>query len=180
MKKYMLSSIALLVLALTGCSFPLPIHPTLTDQSRDMVASQAAGQKPIGVRGLDGVLARITERVPGFGGLFINNDTQLIIYLKNLELADKARQIVKELLGDRKIGRGSEVRRLDQVEIIIRQGRFDFRELLRWKNRLKEVLALNSVVFLDVDEAKNRVHIGIEPGADRESVIGLWNGLRCR
>ncbi len=45
--------------------------------------------------------------------------------------------------------------------IQVRKGDYDFLQLLEWRHRARSLFSLSDVIFLDVDEQRNRVAIGV-------------------
>ena len=111
----------------------------------------------LSVRSVDDELVRIGREIPGFGGLFYDEQGRPTVYLLNPE----DRSAVKSL--------GADVRVL--------QGDYEFERLLAWRHEMRPFLGLPGVSFLDADEARNRVVVGVDSrakGLDRE---GLERGL---
>lgn len=102
----------------------------------------AAGPDDLALRGLDRELYRFAEVIPGFGGLFFDQEGHPNVYL--LEPAA-----------------GTALQRINP-DINILQGEFEYRELAVWRAGLRSVLSFPGVVFLDLDERSNRVRIGVE------------------
>ena len=90
--------------------------------------------------------------VPGFGGYFYDEQDRLNVYLKDTEGPEAA------LFRDLEPG------------VVVRRGDFDFKELSAWRKEMRHVLALPGVVLLDVDEAANRIRIGIDARAQAKSL----------
>jgi hypothetical protein len=90
---------------------------------------------------LDEEYARIAERVPGFGGLYLDERGTTHVYLQDLSLAEKVQD-----LGE-------------QVEV--HQGEYDFRDLYAWKDELRPLLSREEMVSLDIDEQRNRLVLGV-------------------
>lgn len=138
-------SSTLFALALFAC---LPLFPAAAQEA----AAWAAGPRFTA----DTELARIAEAIPGFGGLYYNEEGYPNIYL-----TDTSRAPEFLTLGDP-----------FQVHV----GQYDFRHLLQWRAELRSVLSLPDVVFLDVDERTNRIRIGVDlaaKAANRESLEGV-------
>jgi hypothetical protein len=94
---------------------------------------------------MDDEQAQMNTEIPGFGGLFHDEEGYPTVYLTHPASQAEALEAF-----------GSEVRVL--------QGAFEFTELQDWRNQLRPTLGLDGVVMLDVDEATNRVRISVEPG----------------
>lgn len=118
----------------------------------------AAAPRPEGpARSVDADLVKIGREIPGFGGLYYDETGRPNVYL--LEPDGPGRSALKSL----------------GTEVIVHRGDYEFERLLAWRLELRPVLALPGVVFLDVDETRNRVVVGLDsssPGksADRDRV----------
>ena len=97
-----------------------------------------------GIRSVDEDLVRMGEEVPGFGGLFYDEEGNPTVYLTDPE--GPAAAVVKSM------GQGVRVLR----------GDYEFRQLAGWRMALRPVLGLPGVVTLDADEARNRVVVGVD------------------
>lgn len=91
----------------------------------------------------DDELVRLGASIPGFGGLFYDEEGSPNVYLVD---PGRTGPVVKSL--------GAGVR--------IRQADYEFRELVGWRLELRALLGLPGVVFLDVDETRNRVVLGVD------------------
>jgi hypothetical protein len=94
---------------------------------------------------VDGQLAAINDMVPGFGGMYEDEGGVLNVYLLPSV--------------------GEQQRRLFGPDVRFRDADFEFRQLLGWRDSLRNVLGRAGVALLDADESRNRVRIGIERGA---------------
>ena len=91
---------------------------------------------------IDQEYARLAERVPGFGGLYLDERGTTHVYLQDLSY-------VREVQG---LG--------ERVEV--HQGDYDFRDLHAWKSEVRELLSRPGMVSLDIDETRNRLVITAE------------------
>lgn len=108
------------------------------------LATSASAADPRVLEGsIDADFAKINDLVPGFGGMFVDADGVVKVYMTDPSKADL-------LMGT-----------LEGVEIL--RGRFEFNELQGWRVRLREVLGVAGVSSLDVDERANRIEIGLVP-----------------
>jgi hypothetical protein len=118
------------------------------------LGGRAAAAPPLD-RSADAELVRMGREIPGFGGLYYDEQGRPNVYLLNPDGADSAGRTALKRLG---------------AEVVVHRGDYEFERLLGWRQELRPVLALPGVVFLDVDEARNRVVIGLEvssPNRDR-------------
>lgn len=110
--------------------------------------------RPAPVPSSDQELARMSQAIPGFGGFFYDRSGRATVYL-----TDPADPRAVALLGP---------------DVRVLRGDFDFVALRTWRQALRPtVLGLPGFVLLDVDEAGNRIRVGVEAGhlaADRRAV----------
>lgn len=99
------------------------------------------------VRSIDDELVQIGREIPGFGGLFYDGEGRPTLYLLDPQGAGVA---VKSL--------GADVR--------ILRGDYEFERLVAWRHELRPLLGLPGVSFLDSDEGRNRVVVGVDPRAE--------------
>ncbi len=112
-------------------------------------AVHAAPLRPAPAGSSDDELIAMGKSLPGFGGMFYDEAGYPNVYLRDPG-HPAAVAALKSL--------GGEVRVL--------RGDFELAQLVAWKLSLRSLLARPDVVYLDADEARNRVVIGIAPAAD--------------
>ena len=101
----------------------------------------------------------MADEIPGFGGLYLDADGRKHVYFTDPS-SEAARSMVED-------------------DVVVRQGRFDFRSLLTWKRDLRsKVLALPGVLSLDIDETTNSIVIGVDPSARVADVKSLADRLK--
>jgi hypothetical protein len=99
----------------------------------------------------------LASSVPGFGGFFLDEQGAPTIYLKDPAQRGAA---------GRALGAWLQARGLDPAAIHVLKGDFNWTDLQRWQAQASEqVLGVAGAVFVDADEASNRVLIGVERGA---------------
>ena len=138
-------------------------------------ASSDLKTQPVGPYGLDGEFARIARSVPGFGGLFFDDEGNPVVYLTDLSQQAAARIAVAPILRRRQyvVGLAASPRAASQ-NVVFRQGEFSFNALLAWADQITgAVFRIPRVGFLDIDESTNRIVLGVYPGVDRERVTSL-------
>jgi hypothetical protein len=112
----------------------------------------------------DDRVAAVAREVPGFGGMFYDQDGTLQVYLSEQKGPASAALIASmDDVITREIGRGE---RLSGNGIEIREGQYGFLDLYSWQQQMSPaVLALPGVVFTDIDEKTNRLRIGVTDSA---------------
>jgi hypothetical protein len=146
------SAVTAIAIAVVGCgtereptspsaSLPAPSH------------GAAAAPRTVPPLTVDDAFAAIATTAPGFGGLFRDSTGALTMYLADMKRAPAALAAIRPFLTRQHL--------MDGV-VHIRHGAYDYRQLVAWKQRLIPVLALPGTVFTDVDEATNRLRVGVE------------------
>lgn len=116
-------------------------------------AASAAAPEELALRGFDRELYELGEVIPGFGGLFIDEQERLNVYLTDPAV-------------------GALLHRIDP-QIQIRQGDFEIRELAQWRADLRPALSHADVVFVDLDESANRIRVGVSSEIPADSVRSI-------
>lgn len=127
-----------------------------------VVSPREAGVQTL--RTPDVVFVELADRIPGgFGGMFIE-DGRHQVWLKDTNQAgDAARALESLTAGSRRPIRASEVD--------VREGTFDWRELMSLRAATRDVIwAHDAVVTLDVNEGRNRIVVGL---TDMSAADGL-------
>jgi len=122
----------------------------------------------VGARGQE----ELVRSIPGFGGLFLDGDGVATVYVTNPMAVEGVDNEVLSYLGRSGIDAPPEVR--------VRRGDFTLLQLDEWFEATSpEVLGLESAVFVDLDEAANRLTIGVEDAgtADRAQRIAMDLGV---
>ena len=119
-------------------------------------------------RSMDQIFTDIAEQVPGFGGFFLDENGDLILFVTDLTRGMAAEQAARDLL------ESLDPRERPHVhQFRVRKGDYDFRDLLEWRYGLSSVLTIPGVVFTDVDEGLNRVRVGIDNPLAAQSVLQM-------
>jgi hypothetical protein len=101
----------------------------------------------------DDLLVRVEQQVPGFGGMFVDRKGRLAVYLLDTSQLAAARAAIEAVLGADSVPAAG-VRAL--------QGQYLVSQLKAWSEMAAVVLELPGVTAVDLDEARNRVAIGVE------------------
>jgi hypothetical protein len=99
----------------------------------------------------------LARTVPGFGGFYFDNRGTPVVYLKDAAQRGNAERALAPFFLD--LG-------LTSSQLRVLPAKYDWAQLERWSALASaEVLAQPGAVFVDADEASNRVLIGVERGA---------------
>ncbi|MBI4475648.1 MAG: hypothetical protein HY654_00655 [Acidobacteria bacterium] len=118
-----------------------------------VTADREASQERSTMESYDDLLVRVEERAPGFGGMFIGQDGRLAVYLFDPSQLAAARSAIEAVFG---------AQRVPAAGLRALQGRYTVSQLKRWTERAAGMLEMSGVTMVDLDEAKNRVAIGLE------------------
>jgi hypothetical protein len=152
-RKYVLGSAALLLFTAAGCGDLGPAGPGAGAVDPESVRAAAPLVHPD-----EAAFMRLAGEVPGFGGYFQDDAGNRAMYLTDPAAASGAAERLGAVLGAEA---GAGVRVLP--------GRYTWMELHEWRSRsLERIAAVPGVVFVDLDEALNRITVGLsEPSAER-------------
>jgi hypothetical protein len=107
------------------------------------------------------LLVRVERMAPGFGGMFIDPDGRLAVYLVDTAQLPTAHSAIEAVFGSSQIPAAG-LRAL--------QGQYTVSQLKVWTERATALLEKPGVTLVDLDEAKNRVTIGVEDEPRRQVV----------
>ena len=104
----------------------------------------------------------LARQVPGFGGFFYDEAGVPTIYLKDVGLRAGAERALQPFLA----AQGTAASALQ-----VRKADFDWASLERWQTAASiEALSLRGTVYVDADESRNRIEIGVERGTSAGQV----------
>ena len=111
----------------------------------------------------DDLLLEVARKVPGFGGMFIDAEGRLAVYLLDTSQLPAARSAIESVFGSSRVPAAG-VRALP--------GQYGITQLKTWVERATALLSTDGVTSVDLDEARNRVTVGIDdrsrqPAAER-------------
>ena len=118
----------------------------------------APGQQRLA--GLDSEYAGIAAKARGFGGMFYDENGTLNVYLTNeARQSPQARQRALDEVSASLQGRGRPAPSSSEVKVL--EASRDYLELVTLRGRMGSMLNVPGVVFTDIDEAENRLHVGV-------------------
>jgi hypothetical protein len=153
------------VLLLAACQDQLttPVLPDRAEQASAAAAEQANG------RPQEEEMARIARDVPGFGGFHYDREGNVTAYVTDLSQGAAVRAALRPIVQERMAWRGA--RGAAPPRFTLLHGRYGFLQLATWRDELSTpVLDLPGVESVDLDEAANRIRIGVSNGAVRGAV----------
>jgi len=152
---------------LNGIGIALSLVITLSFSSNSL-GGQGRTAKSSKMETYDDLLIRVEGKAPGFGGMFTAEDGQLVVYLLDPSTIDLARSAIESIFGHSIV---------PAAGVRSSRGRYTVSQLKRWADRATELLAKPGVVAVDLDEARNRVTIGIEGTANKTAVSKALHSL---
>ncbi|HEY9436773.1 MAG TPA: S1 family peptidase [Blastocatellia bacterium] len=157
---------ALLAMSFTGDTGKVAISASNSNAAAAPMAAQSNDLETY-----DDHLANVAKQVPGFGGMFFDQDGTLQVYMAGQKEPLSATSMA--FLGDvlaREVGGGE---RLSSRGMEIREGQFDFLTLHGWHQQMSpEVLDIPGVISTDTDERENLLRIGITDEPGTEEAVG--------
>jgi len=100
----------------------------------------------------DDRLLRVEQQAPGFGGMFIDRDGTLAIYLLDQSQLPAALAAIDSVFGPQTV---------PPAGVKVLQGQYTISQLKQWTDLLRDLLTMPGVTTLDLNEATNRVTVGI-------------------
>jgi hypothetical protein len=162
----------IVLLGASGCSSD---HPPTEPNARPSATANWQGP-PLGhllgpteiqgpTRNPDEEFAAIAAQVSGFGGFYRDTATgKFVMYLVDTAKKGAARAALAASFSARGLS--------PDTPIDVRPGKYDFRDLKRWKDDLTvPILSLPGAQFIGANSPRNRVLIGIENEAARAPII---------
>lgn len=160
----------LLLLAASACRDGTPITPATPPPATPPSFSAGGQAHPLVLPGEED-FARLAREYPGFAGYHYDPETgDLVASMKDLARGEEVRAAVQPRMAEL---RGvSERARRGRGGVRVRRVQFGFDELRQWRDRLTPVLfARPEVLQIDLDEAANRVRVGVLHASARPGVL---------
>jgi hypothetical protein len=156
------TAVAALGFAAAACDGRAPLTPEAS-----AVAPPAGGARTVEVqRPSEEESVRLAEEIPGFGGFFRTQDGSRVVYVTDLAAGPRAVALLEA-----RVGNGPERASVPAGPTVARRADFTFMELREWRDRIVgRVLPLPGVEMVDLDEARNRVTVGVSDAAARRAV----------
>ncbi len=121
------------------------------------------------VQGPTSEQAMLARAVPGFGGLFLDESGAPTIYLTDTRQRAAAETALAPI---------AQAHGFSATALRVRQGQYTYQQLEGWFGQASpRLLALPGAAFADLDEASNRVRLGVENAAAASRAKGMLAGL---
>jgi hypothetical protein len=140
----------------------------LTALVRAIGVTGEVGQETRPMETQDDLLVRIETLAPGFGGMYVDAEGRLVLYLLDPAQLPAARAAIESVLGPD---------RVPAAGVRAMKGQYTVSELARWTRRATAMLELKGVTLVDLDEARNRVAVGVD---ERSRVPAVVKALASR
>jgi hypothetical protein len=137
-------------------------------ESENMAARGTSVQETSRVETYDDLLVRIEEKAPGFGGMFIDSAGRLVVYLLDTSRLSAARSAIEAVVGPG---------RIPDAGVRALRGRYVVSQLVAWTRSARALLEMPGVTLVDLDEAKNRVTVGVESESRTQAVKQALSSL---
>lgn len=160
--------LAIVVVACSEEQSPTSVSPPPDIAPRTIIAS--SGTPP---RTMDYEFYKLSETIPGFGGMFWTDRGEPVAYLQDLTDAGlpQTRNTLEGFMGARQLPGTS--------QISFRLGAFSWNELYTWREALREdIFSIQGVTRLGIDESANRISVGITSETMEPQVRQLASRLR--
>lgn len=121
----------------------------------------------------DELLKKIAEQIPGFGGMFYDENGQLTVYVT--QSAPGAQPMAEARIAA-VLSNNNQLAATGPLRVVA--GQYEFLQLKGWHDRMQsDVLGADGVILIDVDERNNRLRIGVQKqeqqGAVKEQIAKL-------
>ena len=150
-----------MAVVLAGCSYvegpESGARPALTASPGETTLPADATESDL--MGIDGRFFQITTTVPEFGGYWINRGGDVVIGLTDLSKSAVVETVTRNEV-DIKLAQSGGQRRYEQVTC-------SFGQLFGWKESVADpLLQMDGVTFIDVDQASNKILVGVVTASD--------------
>lgn len=129
---------------------------------------------------IDDQLAQVAEKVPAFGGMYYDDNGDLNVYLTNPKAKGLANAALKSVFGrSLELSHPTRSKRfkgkptLKVGDFKTRKAKFNIKQLAKWKKSAGNAFAMKEAVFVDLDEANNRVTVGLSDTNAKQAVSDI-------
>lgn len=164
-----LSTAFLLIVSLAGCD-------AVENEESDPPPEVEGNPIELGEVDTDNIhddFAQVAERIPDFGGFYLDENGQPKAYLldPNSERTAEVEEALIEAFGEGVLERGDNPRRsVEDPQLELLEGTYVMQDLLEWYERTGSVFEFEETVFVDLNEQENNLTVGVENLEARESI----------
>lgn len=161
--------VALLSTTLGACaSTRTPPAPSSPASPAPGAPTAAGTRRPVGLA-RESENLRLLAQLPGYGGRYYDSAGNLSVYVVDTTLRAKAIALFTPILKAHRPG--------GPGHVIVRQGQYDIGQLQQWLLRLAEGGSIAGLVEKGVDQAHNRIDIGIDRAQESQGRSDLARAL---
>lgn len=163
------------------CSFRTVMIYVIGLIGLNLVALTSSAGPTVVEASLDERFVEVAQRVPEFGGAFLDENGDLNVYLTKFNAEAAVKTALEDIFGpeitrrdNSKSLRTKRQRQTKPGEIRVLHGQYGFTELFDLRKRSLQALSVPGAVSLDIDETQNRIKIGVsdtKAAASVESVL---------
>jgi len=122
-------------------------------------------------RGFEDEILRMEAKVPGLGGVWVNETGTPVVYLKDPSQSALALRELRSFAVGLPYATVLHSKLGLEGSTIVRQGQFTFSELVFWSRMIASYVRAPGFLSIDADEGLNRVRITTTVGASQEPFV---------
>lgn len=157
--------LAVALVSLSGCADAMTSSQMGANDAYKSHESAAKGVSDDPLRPDEAVSRMFSRQVQGFGGFSYDSVGNIHVFLmdhRDERAVAAVAHALNPLLSE--WATGARMRRRAETKVMVHQAQFTFDELRSWRDQLSDpLLTLDGVTFVDLDESKNRLVIGLDP-----------------
>lgn len=117
-----------------------------------IIKSGTDDQEEVRAENIDDLFAKVAKQEPGFGGMYIDEDKDILyVYMLGGD-PEKAVAALRDVFGEENLP--------DNVQVL--SAKFSFLQLKEWHDRLiEQVFKIRGVTLIDINDAENRLTVGV-------------------
>lgn len=117
----------------------------------------------------------LAQTFPSTAGFFLDPVTSdIVVSLTDLRDAEPVKAMLRSSLA----ARLARIRKRNpRADVVVRQATHTFLQLKQWRDGMNRALSIPGIDWLDLDEARNRVVLGVDPGTDLRPIRQLARDL---
>lgn len=169
---------ALLLALLGACAEPklAPSLPVIEDPgpSGASTEAQAIWDAARAQQNLDEIFLALEQELPGFAGFHLNGDQRLVLSVSGAFDRQQEPLLLDVGIAIRHTYQPRPPEAAPQPPVEVRDVTFSFGELSRALASVRDSLGSEGIAFVDLDELRNTVSIGVSDEGTQERVREVW------